>query len=70
METKGLKILQNIKIRLINMIFTSKSVFEKFKIFLLKMVYNVLINETIVANYEFLCELNIVLKLTCMIPKL
>jgi len=70
METKGLKILQNINIRLINMIFTSKSVLEKFKIFLLKMVYNVLFNETIVANYEFLCELDIVLGLTCMIPKL
>jgi hypothetical protein len=53
METKGLKILQNIKIRLINMIFTSKSILEKLKIFLLKMIHNVPINETIVANYEF-----------------
>jgi hypothetical protein len=44
---------QNIKIRLIDMIFTSKLVLEKFKIFLLKMVYNAPINETIVANYEF-----------------
>lgn len=70
METKGLKILQNTNIKLINMIFTSKLVIEKFKIFLLKMVYNASINEIIVANYEFLCELDIILGLTCMIPKL
>jgi len=52
------------------MIFTSKSVLEKFKKILLKMVYNAPINETIVANYELLCELDIILGLTCMIPKL
>jgi hypothetical protein len=43
------------------MISPNKVVFEEFKILLVKMAQNASIHEAINANYEYLCDLEIVL---------
>jgi hypothetical protein len=43
------------------MIFPNKVVFEEFNTLLVKMTQDAYIHETIKANYEYLCDLEIVL---------
>jgi hypothetical protein len=52
------------------MISPNKVVFAKFKILLIKMAQDASIHETIKANYEYLCDLEIVLQLTSVVPML
>jgi hypothetical protein len=64
METKGLKT------RWINMVAPSKVVLEEFKTLLVRMVEDAIINEFVVANYELLCDIEILMGLTCLLPML
>jgi hypothetical protein len=52
------------------MISPNKVVFEEFKTLLAKMAQEVSIHETIKANYEYLCDLEIVLQLIGVVPML
>lgn len=74
METKDLKILWNIMSKWISMISLSKVAFEEFKILIVKMdqkaYYDALANEIIATNQKLLCDLDTIIALTNMIPKL
>ncbi len=70
METKGLKILCNIKTNWINMVVPSKVVLEKFKTLLVKLAKHVIVIESAIVNYELLCDIEIVLGFTCLLPML
>ncbi len=52
------------------MVVPSKVVLEKFKTLLVKMAKHVVVNEFAVANYELLCDNEIVLGFTCLLPML
>jgi hypothetical protein len=52
------------------MISPNKVVFAKFKILLIKMAQDASIHETIKVNYEYLCDSEIVLQLTGVVPML
>jgi hypothetical protein len=51
------------------MVVPSKVVFEEFKTILVKMAKDV-VNEYVATNYEMLCDIEIVLGLTCLLPML
>jgi hypothetical protein len=70
METKRFKILCNIKTKWIYMVVPSKVVLEEFKTLLVKMVEDVVTNEYVVINYELLCDIEIVLGFTYLLPML
>jgi hypothetical protein len=52
------------------MIFPNKVVFEEFNTLLVKMTQDASIQETIKANYEYLCDLEIVLQLSGVVSML
>jgi hypothetical protein len=52
------------------MVVPSKVVFEEFKILLVKMAKDVAINESVIANYELLRDIEIVLGFICLLPML
>jgi hypothetical protein len=70
METKGLKILCNIKTKWISMVAPSKVVLEEFKILLVKMAKDAIANEFATINYELLFDIETILGLTCLLPML
>jgi len=70
METKHFKILCNIKTKWINMVVPSKVVLEEFKTLLVKMAKDVVVNENTTINYELLCDIEIVLGFTYLLPML
>ncbi len=71
---KDFKIQWNIRSKWISMIFLSKVAFKEFKTLIVKMdqkvYYDVLANEIIATNYKLLCDLDTIIGLTDMIPKL
>jgi hypothetical protein len=70
METKGFKILRNIKTKWINIVALSKVVLEEFLILLVKMVKDVVVNESTTTNYELLCNIENILGLIYPLPML
>jgi len=70
METKGFKIVGNTKTSWISIIFLNKVVFEKFKTLLVKMAQDAFTHETTKTNYEYLCDLDIILRLIGMVSML
>lgn len=67
METKGLNILWNIKIRWINIVIPSKVVLEEFMTHLVRMAQDFTINKFAVVNYELLCDVDTIMGFICMI---
>ncbi len=66
LETKGGKILHNMKTRWILMLSPTKCVLQEYKTFVVKMVDDNLGNVTAKNNYELLCDCDIILGLTCV----
>jgi hypothetical protein len=52
------------------MVVPSKVVLEEFKILLVKMAKDAVTNESATANYELLCDIEIVLGFICLLPML
>ncbi len=67
METKGFKLLHNIKTSQINMVVPSKVVLEEFKTLLVKMGKEDVANESTTANYELLCDIETIQVFTCLL---
>jgi hypothetical protein len=70
LETKGDKILQNVKTRWFSMLSLAKRLMAKYKTLLLKMALDNLTNQQTKQNYEHLCDLQILLGLACIFPLL
>jgi hypothetical protein len=68
METKGLKVLQNVKTRLINMLASLKKVGKKYRTLIAKMViYNGIV-KVAKANLLNLCDVGRILSLPYVFP--
>jgi hypothetical protein len=52
------------------MVVPSKVVLEEFKTLLVKMAKDVVVNENTTINYELLCDIEIVLGFTYLLPML
>jgi hypothetical protein len=59
MKIKGLKVLHNTKTKWISMVALSKVVLEEVKTILVKMAQDVTTYDSVIANYEELCELKL-----------
>jgi len=70
LETKENKILQNMKARWISMLRPAKRLMAEYKTFLMKMMLNNLTNQQAKQNYQYLCDLQILLGLACVLPLL
>jgi hypothetical protein len=70
METKGFKIVGNTKTSSISIIFLNKVVLEKFKTLLVKMAQDAFTHEIAKTNYEYSCDLDIILRLPGMVSML
>jgi hypothetical protein len=70
METKGLKILCNVKTWWVFMLTPSKHALFKHKSLVVKMSENSMGNAPTKTNYELLYDFDIVLGLTCVLPML
>jgi hypothetical protein len=70
METKGLKILCNVKTWWVSMLTLSKHVLFEYKSLVVNVNENSTRNAPTKTNYELLCDSNIVLGLTCVLPML
>jgi hypothetical protein len=70
METEGFKIVGNTKTTWVSIIFLNKVVLEKFKTLLIKMARYTFTHEIAKTNYEYLCDLDIILRLTSMVSML
>ncbi len=68
METKGNKILHNVKTKWISMLSLAKRMMVEYKTLVVKMVMDQNTNQQSKFNYEHLCELQILLGLTCICP--
>jgi hypothetical protein len=69
-QTKGNKILQNVKTRWISMLSLAKGEMEKYKILLVKMALGSLTNQQAKLNYENLCDIQVLLRLAYILPLL
>jgi len=68
MKTKGSKILWNVKTRWINMLSTKKWVMSMYMPLVTKMVEN---NPSLMAtrvNFELLCDVKLLISLSCLLP--
>lgn len=70
LQTKGLKILCNVKTRWINMFAPSKHVLIEYKNLVVKMGDDMAGNASTKNNYELLCDYDITLGLICVLPML
>jgi hypothetical protein len=69
-QTKGNKILQNVKTKWIFMLSLAKGEMEKYKILLVKMALGSLTNQQAKLNYENLCDIQVLLRLAYILPLL
>ncbi len=67
LEFKGNKLLKNIKTQWI-LVLRCKGIFFKYKLLVVKMVENNGHIENAKANYELLCDIEMLLGLTCILP--
>lgn len=67
LETKGGKILHNMKTQWTLMLAPTKRVLQEYKILVVKMVNDNLGNVTTKNNYELLYDCDIILGLTCVL---
>jgi hypothetical protein len=70
METKGLKILCNVKTWWVSMFTPSKHLLFEYKSLVVKVSENNTRNSPTKINYKLLCDSNVVLGLTCVLPML
>jgi len=70
MKIEGLKILHNVKTLWVFILAPSKCVLLKYKLLVVKMNEDNMWNSLTKTNYELLCECDIVLGLTCVLPML
>jgi hypothetical protein len=70
METKGLKILNNVKMRWIYMLSPFKQVLQKYCPLLLKMALNNPTIQGVALNLEHLTNVETLLNLACIVPLL
>jgi len=70
METKGNKILHNIKIQWISMLNIAKIMMAEYKTLLVKMAMDYNTNKLTRFNYEHLCDLQILLRLAWILHML
>jgi hypothetical protein len=70
MEIKGLKVLQNVKTRWINMLAPLKRVGKKYKTLIVKMAIDSGSVEVAKTNLVNLCDVGIILGLPCILPML
>ncbi len=70
METKGNKILHNVKIQWISMLNPAKRMMAKYRTLLVKMGMDYNTNQPRKFNYEYLSDLQILLGLVCILPML
>ncbi len=68
METKGNKILYNVKIQWVSMLSLTNRVMAKYKTLLLKMIMENYTNQQVNLNFEHLYDLQIMLELACILP--
>jgi hypothetical protein len=66
METKGLKLLRNVKTRWISILSPTKRVMEKYKSLLVKMALNMDVNFQPTTNFEHLVDLEVLLSFSCI----
>jgi hypothetical protein len=69
-EIEGLKVLQNVKTRWINMLQPLKWVGKEYKVFIPKMATNNVNLESTKANLLSLCYIHMILSLPCILPML
>jgi hypothetical protein len=67
METKGLKLLRNMKTRWISMLSPTKWVMAKYKTLLMKMALDMDANSQATTNFEHLVDLDMLLSLFCIL---
>ncbi len=70
METKGVKILENIITRWISMLSPIKNVMVKYMTLLMKMDIDNPSNEKAKANFDLLCDVQVMLGLVAILPLL
>ncbi len=68
MEIKKAKILKNVKTQWISMLSLAKHVMEKYKTLSIKMAIDSLSNEKPKANFDFLCDVQVMLEFTAILP--
>jgi len=69
-ESKGLNFLKNIKMKWISILASSKQMVKEYKTSVVKMNDDVVSNEAINNNYEFLYDVETIMGLTCVLPML
>jgi hypothetical protein len=69
-ETKGLKLLHNVKSRWISMLFFIKQIFTKYKTMVVNMNDDLHIVATTKTNFQYLYNIEMVMELTCIMPLL
>jgi len=67
LETKGNKILQNVKTKWISMLNLTKRLMVEYRTLLVKMTLDNPTNQQAKQNYEHLCDLQILLGLACIL---
>jgi hypothetical protein len=70
METKGQKMLRNVKTRWISMLSPTKTVLAEYWTLLLKMGLDMATIAPAKANFELLCNFGLLLSLACILPLL
>jgi hypothetical protein len=70
LETKGLKLFHNVKIRWISMLFLIKQVFAKYKTLVVNMNDDLHIVATTKTNFQYIYDIKVVMRLTCIMPLL
>jgi len=70
LQTKGLKILRNVKTQWVSMFAPSKHVLIEYKSLVVKMGDDMAGNASTKNNYELLCDYDITLGLICVLPTL
>ncbi len=70
MEPKGAKILKNVKTRSISMLNPTWHVMVEYKTLLVQMAFNVPTNNNVKANFDFFCDVQILLGLITIMPLL
>jgi hypothetical protein len=66
METKGLKLLRNVKTKWISMLSPTKRVMAKYKTLLMKMALDMDVNFQAATNFEHLLDLEVLLSFACI----
>jgi hypothetical protein len=68
LETKGLKLLRNVKTHWISMLSLLKCVLARYKSLVVKMHYDCVKSKYVHDNFELLCDLDLILGLPCVMP--